>query len=134
MSNRNLKVKLWHDNPNCHWCGKPTILTNVQHIKGQPDPMMATIDHIISRYSPLRWVKAKPGEMRKVLACFECNARRSAEETAKLSKEELYRRGQGFCLNPRGKPRLDRTHDSLDQVLDKLKSCGIIISNDNAIS
>lgn len=128
MSNRALKVKLWNENPNCHWCGRLTTLTNVQHIKGMPDMLMATVDHIVSRYSPYRWVKAKPQEKRKVLACYECNARRSAEETAQLSKEELYRRGQGFCLNPTGKPRLTQTYDSLDEVLDKLKDCGIIVN------
>jgi hypothetical protein len=86
---------------------------------------MATIDHVISRYSPLRWVRAKPNEKRKVLACCECNQRRQQEETAKLPKEEISRRGQGFCLNPRGK--LHGTHDSLEQVLDKLKENGIIL-------
>jgi len=127
MSNRTLKLKLWQEDPKCHWCGRITIPTNVKHIKGQPDPLMATIDHVISRFSPMRWVRAKPDEKRKVLACVECNQRRQQEETAKLSYEELVQRGQGFCLNPRGKPRLSDTYDSLDQVLDKLREHGIIL-------
>jgi len=128
MSNRTLKLKLWQANPKCHWCDRITTPTNVKHIKGKPDPLMATIDHVISRFSPMRWVRAKPDEKRKVLACVECNQRRQQEETAKLSREELVKRGQGFCLNPRGKPRLIDTYDSLDQVLDKLREYGIIIT------
>ena len=88
---------------------------------------MATIDHIISRFSPERWVKRKEGEVRKVLACFECNNRRSTEEQAQKSKEEIKLRSEGFSLNPRGKPHITNTFKTVDEVLDILKNKGIVM-------
>jgi hypothetical protein len=92
---------------------------------------MATIDHVVSRYNPLRWVKRKPDEIRKVLACFECNNRRASEEMAQLTKEELFKRGQGFALNKgmNGKPIFVSSVKSVDEVLDKLKEHGIVVNN-----
>ena len=94
---------------------------------------MATIDHIVSRYSPLRWVKKQPDEVRKVLACFECNNRRAAEEMARLSREELFKRGQGFALNKSsdGRPIFVSSVKTVDEVLDKLKEHGIVVNNHN---
>jgi len=96
MSNRQFKIKLWQQNPKCHWCGRVTKLLNIPEIKGPADPLLATLDHVKSRLSLDRFVKTKNGENRKVLACYECNSKRAAEETKKLSKEELIKRGQGF--------------------------------------
>jgi hypothetical protein len=48
------------------------------------------------------------------------------EETKKLSKEELVKRGQGFSLNPRGNPIIVEACESLDEVLDKMKNNGIV--------
>jgi hypothetical protein len=84
---------------------------------------MATIDHLVSRYHPERWVTR---ETTKVLACYECNSRRAREETANLPKEELYRRGKGFSLNPKGKPIFVETLASVEDVIDKMKANGII--------
>lgn len=123
MSNKELKLKLWQFDCRCHWCKRPTKLLHIPEIKGEADPLMATIDHLVSRYSPERWVKR---DRTKVLACYECNTKRSYEETASLSKEELRRRGNGFSLNPRGKPIFQEALDSLDMVLDKMKNHGIV--------
>ena len=123
MSNREFKLKLWQADKRCYWCRRETKLINVTEIQGPADPLMATIDHLVSRYSPQRWVKR---DKTKVLACYECNARRGMEETKKLSKEELVKRGQGFSLNPRGKPIIVEACESLDEVLDKMKNNGIV--------
>jgi len=86
---------------------------------------MATVDHLYSRYDPRRWVKGKDGEVRKVLACFECNNKRASWETKMLGQEELSKRGQGYCLNKKGV--LDNSCETLDEVYAKLEANGIDI-------
>lgn len=88
---------------------------------------MATVDHLVSRYHPERWVKR---DTTKVLACYECNARRAQEETASLPRTEILRRSQGFSLNKRGKPLFTFTLDTLGEVLDKLRENGINLDDD----
>ena len=122
MSNRLFKLKLWQNDPRCHWCRRTTKLLNIPEIKGEADPLMATIDHLVSRYDPKRWVQR---DQTKVLSCYECNSKRAIEETKKLSREELVHRGQGFSLNPRGKPIFVESMPSLDDVLNKMKEHGI---------
>lgn len=126
-SNREKKLKLFDNDPHCHWCGRLTILTNDKEIKGHPNPLMATVDHLISRYRPERWVKAQPGECRQVLACFECNNRRATEEAKKLPPGYLSKMGQGFSLNPRGKDKsiFHNTVDTVEEAIAKLKEHGI---------
>lgn len=130
MSNRDVKIKLHQEDPRCHWCQKETILTNVPEIRGDPNPLMATVDHLVSRYSPYRWVRR---DVTKVLACYECNSRRAKEETLALPKEEITRRSKGFSLNPRGKPIFIEALDSLDAVLDRMKKHDIIPYNESNI-
>lgn len=131
MSNRLRKESLFNQNPNCHWCGRLTVLTNIAEIKGTPNPLMATIDHVISRFNPERWVKRKPGQVRKVLACFECNNRRSTEEQALKTTEEIKNRSEGFSLNPRGKPHIINTFQTVEEVLDTLKNKGIVVNSES---
>lgn len=129
MSHRKIKLKLFNENPNCHWCGELTVLTNEPSLnKSNINPKMATVDHIISRLHVERWVKRGPDERRKVLACYECNQRRAMEEESKLSKEELMRRCHGFALNkaPDGKTIIQSTMDSVETVIDTLKKFGNI--------
>lgn len=121
--NRNLKLRLHEEDPRCHWCKKVTTLTNLPAIKGNADPLMATIDHLVSRYHPERWVTR---ETTKVLACYECNAKRAKDETASLPRAELFRRGKGFSLNPKGKPIFVETLSSVEEVLDRMKENGIV--------
>ena len=104
MSNHRLKVDLHAKDPRCHWCKRVTKLICDKVIKGRADPLMATIDHVVSRYNPHRWVKKKANQKRKVLACYECNHKRSVKETLSLSRAEILRRSKGFSLSPKGKP------------------------------
>jgi len=106
MSNRSLKLELWQADPRCHWCHRVTVLTDIKRIEGRADPLMATIDHVVSRIYPHRWVKKRKGQRRKVLSCYECNHKRSVQETLSLSRSEVVKRSKGFSLNPRGKPKI----------------------------
>ena len=122
MSNHSLKVELHEKDPRCHWCGRVTILTDEPNLKGSPNPLMATIDHVVSRYHVHRWVKKKKNQKRKVLACYECNHSRSVRETLCLSRAEVLKRSQGFSLSPRGKPKIIRPLPTAREVIKKLNA------------
>ena len=72
-------------------------------IVGEANPRMATIDHLISRYDPRRWLREETNKQRKVLACFECNQKRDREETSKLSVEEKKARSWKLTFRPSNK-------------------------------
>jgi len=124
-SNRELKLRLHAKDPKCHWCKRETILTNVPEIKGKPNPLMATVDHLVSRYHPERWVKKEDQEPRRVLACFECNNRRSKEETNMLPAHIRSAIGKGYTMNPRGKALFHNTVETVEQVYERLQAEGI---------
>lgn len=70
--------KLWDQNPNCHWCGKKTVLPK-RRVGGPASHDLATIDHINSRFKKERF--DNPNNLpNTVLACYECNHRRGEEE------------------------------------------------------
>jgi len=73
---------------------------------------MATVDHLISRYDPRRWLRTPTNEQRKVLACFECNQRRQKKETAQLSEAEKLARSLGIVFKPK---------NNLPSTLEQLK-------------
>lgn len=116
MSNHNLKLSLHEKDPRCHWCQRITLLICDPHIKGKPDPLMATIDHIVSRYHVHRWVKRKENQRRRVLSCYECNHGRSVSETLALSRAEILNRSKGFSLSPRGKPKIIKPLETATQA------------------
>jgi len=126
-SNREFKLKHYSKNPYCYYCGVRMLLTNIKEFHGSPDPATCTVEHLISRFHPRRWVKAKPGEIRKVLACYGCNQRRAAEEAKKLPPGILSKSGQGFCLNPRGRNKsiFHNTVDTVEEAIAKMKEHGI---------
>jgi hypothetical protein len=96
------------------------ILTNIPCLRGEPNPLMCTVDHIVSRISPRRWVKKKKGQRRKVLACYACNHARSVQETICLSRAEILQRSKGFSLSPRGKPKIIKPVKNVKEALEKL--------------
>jgi hypothetical protein len=98
-SNRKRKEKLWNIDCHCFWCGCKTILESNPSLK-KPDPRMATIDHLRSKFNPERWERNTSNEVRTVLACFSCNNKRASKENASRPIEELRRRGKGFKLKP----------------------------------
>lgn len=128
MSNRTLKLELWQQDPRCHWCKRVTKLTNLATLRGHPDPLMATIDHVVSRYHPHRWVKKKKNHQRKVLACYQCNHSRSVQETLCLSRAEVLKRSQGFSLSPRGKPKIIKPVENVREALAHLNSSDTVVT------
>ena len=129
-SNRKLKLKLYELDPHCHWCKQKTVLTDVKKMnKRTINPLMATVDHVYSRYDLRRFVKKTPNEVRKVLACFNCNNTRARQETKQLSRQELYLRGKGFSFNPKGKPIFMTAVNSYEEVLAMLNNRGIVVSS-----
>ena len=122
MSNRSLKIELYKKDPKCYWCKRHTILISEPNLKGHPNPLMATIDHIVSRFSPYRWKKKLPGQRRKVLSCYECNHNRSVQETLCLSRAEVLKRSQGFSLSPRGKPKIIKPLSTIREVKKQLSA------------
>ena len=106
MSNHKLKVELWNKDPKCFWCKRTTKLICEKAISGKANPLMATIDHLVSRLNKFRWVQKKKGSHRKVLACYQCNHGRSTNEILFLSRAEILNRSRGFSLSPKGKPKI----------------------------
>lgn len=127
MSNRSYKIKLWEKNPLCFYCKKPTVLTNIK--SGSLPNNAATIEHLISKFHAARWVRRNPGEVRKVLSCWECNQAQSHKETSMLTKQERDLRALGFSLNPKGKPNFVKTKQTLDEVYAILRKKGIDIQD-----
>ena len=82
--------RLWRRNHRCHWCNRVTHLVNTGK-PGQTDPLFATIDHVRSRLDPRRSEPAN-GEVRHVLACFECNQKRARFEMTEEYADEFRRR------------------------------------------
>lgn len=67
---------LWLANPCCHWCGTGTCLPEEPN-QGGVTKVVATVDHLYSRYYPL---PPADREMHTVLACLPCNAMRARRE------------------------------------------------------
>jgi hypothetical protein len=122
---------LWQVNPYCYYCNCLTVLTNIQ--SGIIPDNAATIEHLISRLDPKRWTKRNSGEVRKVLACWKCNREQSYKEMARLTKEEIALRSNGFSLNPKGNPNFVKTKQNLEQVLAVLHKKGIDIKDGRVI-
>ena len=83
-------LKMWNEDPHCHWCGRLTTL------KGRNEPKLlpetATLDHLYSRLDPRRKAVNRTMEKRRLLACYGCNQRRSHEETTASNAEKERRR------------------------------------------
>ncbi len=70
---RQQKEVLFAQNPFCHWCKRLTVIYG-DNLLYKPHPKdLATLDHLISRYH-----RKKGEKVGKVLACNECNNKRSA--------------------------------------------------------
>lgn len=96
------RVRLWKRRPFCHWCGAgPLVLIEAPRRKGWRK-RLATLDHLRSKLDPTRQEVSVPGGPRRyVLACFDCNHRRGAEEyRAKVSLEEQWARSGRAPRNP----------------------------------
>jgi hypothetical protein len=86
---RKRREKLWQADPHCHWCGCLTVPPSGAAKMKRIPKNMATLDHLRSRYDSSR---GSDCEEATVLACWQCNQRRSSEETAAKSRGGLWRR------------------------------------------
>ena len=105
---RKRKLKLFEQNPHCHYCGVLTVLTEAGVEEYKDNPNHATIDHVYSRFDLRRWVCNN--EERYVLSCRKCNNDRQAREFDLLPNLERWARGKGF------NPRLDKKYPTLEEV------------------
>ena len=95
--NRKRLMKLWLENPNCYYCGKPTVLVQVAPKQNMPlrfsnFPLRATLEHLRSKLHKKRREPNHTSEARTVLACNQCNNQQSQKEVANLGIEEVHRR------------------------------------------
>jgi len=75
----------------CYWCDRMTVLPPPGEPRRKAIPKNeATIEHLDSRLSPERG--RHPGTYRHVLACVECNNRRSARELAAMLPQSHWER------------------------------------------
>lgn len=79
MSNR--RLKLWNQDPKCHWCHVQTRIYPLK-LGESPTSDFATIDHIYSRLDPRR----KDNHSDCVLSCLKCNIDRNKRELSLMAK------------------------------------------------
>ena len=83
---RAIRRRLWEANPHCHYCGIETIWHSSKHNETLPDNA-ATIDHVISRLDPRRYLLPYYPSSLFVLACSRCNHERGAREDTSLRQK-----------------------------------------------
>src|SRR5215469_5265249 len=73
---RKVKIALWTADPDCYWCGEPTVL--ICPIFKAPLPNnAATFDHIYANFDERRRFPSKSSTSQTVIACNACNHARS---------------------------------------------------------
>lgn len=105
------RERMWRRNPHCHYCGVKTVLPDAN---GKSPRAMneATIDHLRPRHHPARLEPAN-GDVRRVLACWECNNKRDQWETSLLPKTWFYTHGGSLPSDMKSLDELKR----VEQVL-----------------
>lgn len=75
-----IRIRFWRRDPRCHWCERKTVLP-----EGSSDHRedVATIDHLYSRFHPMRG-KVPKGIPQYVLACHKCNNERAQREDDRI--------------------------------------------------
>lgn len=83
----------------CHWCSCTMIHWDdvPDDVKQRRMPLnMATLDHLYDRFHPERRKPNRNSEQRWVIACWECNNKRSRASQAAQSLENLWKKsGKG---------------------------------------
>jgi hypothetical protein len=92
----NRRCRLWMESPNCYWCGRETVLATPLPGFGPGTPLLATVDHVITRREKDRRAKlAATGATLHVLACFECNHERGSTPFAQFRPRKKSVPGKG---------------------------------------
>lgn len=84
------RLKLWIQDSRCRFCRVHTMLPEHVHAGLASKEVMATIEHLDSRYNPLRGTYRN--QERTTLACWKCNNDRNRKEQASVDIEVLHRR------------------------------------------
>jgi hypothetical protein len=85
---------------------------------------MATIDHLYSKFNPLRWVQKTDDQLTKVLSCYDCNNTRARLEESMIPRKERQLRGnKGIKFNH--KKLFAKTCNDYTEVIEKLKKAGL---------
>lgn len=95
MSNKSRKIRLFHRNPRCYYCGVIVRIVNVPKGKRIPDDM-ATLEHLYSRLDYRRHDKNDGKTERTVLSCHKCNQERAKEQDQLLTIEEKWQRSGSY--------------------------------------
>lgn len=90
------RERLWKKNPHCHWCGVLTI--DYRDRKHHHYGNEATLDHMYSRYSPLRGKRTYVN----VLACYKCNNQRCQKEQRELDRSVLWAKSDSIPVRELG--------------------------------
>jgi hypothetical protein len=95
MSKRRRTERRHALDPNCYWCGKPTVLCDDGLNKLLAHH--ATLDHVYPRSSQER----QSGNFSVVLACNGCNQwRNTVESKLRSPAEQIRKQGCRMRLNP----------------------------------
>lgn len=99
---RQLRTRLWHEDPHCRYCGVLTILP--EHLPKNKSghvierPNMATIDHIRSRWDPARWEPNPTCERRRELSCKKCNCEWRNQQDMKDKIDLVRQKSRSFPI------------------------------------
>lgn len=74
IARRKKRFELWNINPNCYYCGNPTVLPPYDPYLKIMLPNYATIEHLYNIHHPLR--RGIESLHLTVLACFQCNQKK----------------------------------------------------------
>lgn len=86
------RYRLWLENPNCFWCGIPTVW-----LKECPKPAQdnfATLDHLVSRFDERR--KEQGFKNKTVLSCYKCNHDRGRIDDMLVPLYEKWERAKRY--------------------------------------
>lgn len=96
--------RLFEQHPFCHWCGVKLIHPReflevrggrLRMAKNKNHKLMATLDHLDSRYDTTRGMFSGMWIPRTVLACHQCNCARNKLVESALPKETLHKLAAG---------------------------------------
>ena len=108
---KKVRDRLFTNDPHCRKCGVLTISPETVPNPACPPDNMATLEHIFSRYHPIRYsddylrMKAKD---RRTLLCYRCNQNNAKEEQEFICesiRQEL-KEAKGMYLERLGNPQI----------------------------
>lgn len=84
----------------CHWCQCQCVISP-KIADGKLPLNEATTDHIFSKAEPRRWERPEHGKHVMVMACWQCNNRRSFVQAPKTHAEQIEQAGRNAARRKR---------------------------------